>query len=196
MKKTIIKFLGALLFLVFFSFSAPSFADDISEFQIEGMSVEDSLLDYLSETDINRRSHSYPNRKFSETYTDKSETYDDVSIAYKPEDKNKKIYSLRGVIYISFRECEKKKREIVGELKGLFGNSANIYKKNKQSHQADSSGKSSYTATYFDLDNGTVSVVCTDWSEKITTNNKWHDKLDVAINSQEFSDFLTNEAYK
>ena len=104
------KKLITILFLVLFSFSAPSFADDISEFQIEGMSVEDSLLDYLSEADINRRSNSYPNRKFSETYTDKSlETYDYVSIAYKPKDKNKKIYSLRGIIYISFRECEKKK---------------------------------------------------------------------------------------
>ena len=185
-----------ILFLVFFSFSAPSLADDISDFEIEGMSVGGSLLDYLSEADINRRSNHYPNRKFSETYTDKSEIYDGVSIAYKPKDKNKKIYSLRGVIYISFRECEKKKREIVEELKGLFGNSANIYKRNREPHQADRSGKSFYSATYFDLDNGTVSVTCTDWSEKITWDKKWHDTLDVAIYSQEFSDFLTNEAYK
>ena len=191
------KKLITILFLVFFSFSAPSFADDISEFQIEGMSVGDSLLDYLSEADINRRSNSYPNRKFSETYTDKSlETYDDVSIAYKPKDINKKIYSLRGVIYISFRDCERKKREIVGELKDLFGNSANVYNESRQRHQADRSGKSFFSATYFDLDNGTVSVTCIDWSEKITWDKKWHDALAVTINSQEFSDFLTNEAYK
>jgi hypothetical protein len=190
------KKLITILFLVFFSFSAPSFADDISEFQIEGMSVGDSLLDYLSEADINRRSNHYPNRKFSETYTDKSEIYDDVSIVYKTKDKNKKIYGLSGGIYISFKNCEEKKREIVEELKDLFGNSANIYKQNKQSHQADRSGKSFYSATYFDLDNGTVTVTCTNWSEKITTDNKWHDKLSVAINSQEFSDFLSNEAYK
>ena len=186
-----------ILFLVIFSFSAPSFADDISDFEIEGMSVGGSLLDYLSEADINRRSNSYPNRKFSETYTDESlETYERVSIAYKPKDKNKKIYSLRGVIYISFRDCERKKFKIVEELKGLFGNSANVYNESRQRHQADRSGKSFYSATYFDLDNGTVSVTCTDWSEKITTDNKWHDALDVAINSQELSDFLTNEAYK
>ena len=186
-----------ILFLVIFSFSAPSFADDISDFEIEGMSVGDSILDYLSEADINRRSDSYPNRKFSEIYANKSlEIYDDVSIAYNPWEKNKKIYSLRGVIYISFRDCERKKFEIVEELKGLFGNSANVYNESRQRHQADRSGKSFYSATYFDLDNGTVSVTCTDWSEKITTDNKWHDTLAVAINSQEFSDFLTNEAYK
>ena len=38
-----------ILFLVIFSFSAPSFADDISDFEIEGMSVGSSLLDYLGE---------------------------------------------------------------------------------------------------------------------------------------------------
>ena len=90
----------------------------------------------------------------------------------------------------------KKKREIVEELKDLFGNSANVYNESRQRHQSDKSGKSFYSATYFDLYNGTVSVTCTDWSEKITTDNKWHDALDVAINSQELSDFLTNEAYK
>ncbi len=186
-----------IVLVVIFSFSAPSFADDISDFEIEGMSVGSSLLDYLGEKDIDRRSNPYPNRKFSETYTDKSlETYESVSIAYKPKDKNKKIYSLRGIIYISFRDCERKKLGIVEELKDLFGNSANVYKQNKQRHQADRSGKSFYSATYFDLDNGTVSVTCTDWSEKITWDKKWYDTLDVSIHSQEFSDFLTNKAYK
>ena len=33
--------------------SAPSKADDISEFEIEGMSIGDSLLDFFSETKIN-----------------------------------------------------------------------------------------------------------------------------------------------
>ena len=47
------KKLSTYLFLILFSFSAPSFADDIRDFQIEGMSVGDSLLDYFSEEKIN-----------------------------------------------------------------------------------------------------------------------------------------------
>ena len=39
-----------VLFVLFFSFSV--FADDISDFQIVGMSVGDSLLDYFSEEEI------------------------------------------------------------------------------------------------------------------------------------------------
>ena len=46
------KKLSTYLFLVLFSFSVPSFADDISDFEIEGMSIGDSLLDYFSEYEI------------------------------------------------------------------------------------------------------------------------------------------------
>ena len=46
------KKLSTYLFLILFSFSAPSFADDISDFEIEGISIGDSLLDYMSEEEI------------------------------------------------------------------------------------------------------------------------------------------------
>ena len=46
------KKLLALLFSLFF-LSAPSvIADDISDFQIEGISIGDSLLDYMTEEEI------------------------------------------------------------------------------------------------------------------------------------------------
>ena len=43
-------------FLTFFFlfFSSTVMADDISDFQIEGMSIGDSLLDYFSEEKINK----------------------------------------------------------------------------------------------------------------------------------------------
>ena len=46
------KRLYTFLFLIFFSFQTSSLADDIRDFQIEGMSVGDSLLDYMSEEEI------------------------------------------------------------------------------------------------------------------------------------------------
>ena len=46
------KKLSAYLFLILFSFSAPSFADDISDFQIEGISIGDSALEHFSEDKI------------------------------------------------------------------------------------------------------------------------------------------------
>ena len=49
-----IKKLSTYLFLLLFSFQTSSWADDISDFQIEGMSIGDSLLDYVSEKEIRK----------------------------------------------------------------------------------------------------------------------------------------------
>ena len=46
------KKLSTYLFLLLFSFQTPSWADDITDFQVEGMSVGDSLLDYFGEEKI------------------------------------------------------------------------------------------------------------------------------------------------
>ena len=46
------KRLSLYLFLVLFTLPTPSQADDIRDFQIEGMSVGDSLLDYFSRKKI------------------------------------------------------------------------------------------------------------------------------------------------
>ena len=77
------KKLSACLFLILFSFSAPSFADDISEYQIEGISIGDSLLDHLSKEEIiteierNKPIYNYLREEFGEVYIyDKLKTYD------------------------------------------------------------------------------------------------------------------------
>ena len=45
------KLLGILV-LILFTLQTPSQADDIRDFQIEGMSIGDSALDYFSEEEI------------------------------------------------------------------------------------------------------------------------------------------------
>ena len=41
-----------ILLFSFFLYSPSVFADDISDFQIEGISIGDSLLDYMTEDEI------------------------------------------------------------------------------------------------------------------------------------------------
>ena len=48
----LMKRLSLYLFLIFFTLQTTSWADDIRDFQIEGMSIGDSLLDYFSEEEI------------------------------------------------------------------------------------------------------------------------------------------------
>ncbi len=44
------------IIILIFSLQSLSKADDISDFQIEGMSIGDSLLDYFSRTEIDNKS--------------------------------------------------------------------------------------------------------------------------------------------
>ena len=73
------KKLSTFLFLIFFSFSALSFADDISDLKIEGISIGDSLLDYFSEEEIKKEiekrkyMYQYTTDEFGEVYNMGSE---------------------------------------------------------------------------------------------------------------------------
>ena len=53
------KFLAILILIL--TFQTPSWADDIRDFQIEGMSIGDSLLDYFSEEEIKKNEVNYYN---------------------------------------------------------------------------------------------------------------------------------------
>ena len=125
------KKLSTYLFLFLFSFSASSFADDIRDFQIEGMSIGDSALEYLSLEEIQkeiekskiRYAHKKNSYKFGEVElkNKKLQTYDGVSFFVKSDLVNKylsnknekiKIYAIRGLIYYNddIEGCIKKKK--------------------------------------------------------------------------------------
>ena len=71
-----------------------SHADDIKEFEIEGISIGDSLLDYLSKEEIikgiefNKPAYKNYSNDFGEVYIfDNFESYDRLSFKVKPDDK-------------------------------------------------------------------------------------------------------------
>ena len=145
------KKLSTYLLLILFSFSAPSFADDIRDFQIEGMSIGDSLLDYFDKELIeaekyNEYSMMYKNNEYvqigashKKNYNLRidSNIYDDLSIILKTNDDNYKIVSIGGRIFCKdINICKSKKNEIVSELKILFGDNV-IIKNITKNHSAD-----------------------------------------------------------
>ena len=86
------KKLSTYLFLILFSFQASSLADDIRDFQIEGISLGDSMLDYASRERIIKEKEDgfmYPNKKFymgvfyPEVFKKKFEIYEFVQIHLK-----------------------------------------------------------------------------------------------------------------
>ena len=194
------KLLGILV-LGLFICTAPSQADDIRDFQIEGMSIGDSLLNYFTEEVIKKKlkkSYSYKNKfRLFSIESSKYEIYDSVQFVVKPGDRKFEIHNIVGVLSYTnnISDCYKKKDIIAKELSDLFQDA----KQNDQStkHEADKSGESKASTLWINLDSGAaVAIACYDWSEKMTEKNDWRDNLKVAILSAEFKKFLDNEAYE
>ena len=194
------KKLSTYLFLILFSFSVPSFADDIRDFQIEGISIGDSLLDHVNEKYVEENKYcNYPNKKFCAVnlLSTKYKIYDLVQIHIMNNDNKYEIYNVQGVLKFknNIQNCLKKRNEINNELKELF-NIAESYDTGKTKHPGDPSGKSFLYENYFDINKDQIAVGCYDWSDKITLENGWYDNLKVSVDSKVFSDWLENEAFK
>ena len=189
------KRLSLYLFLILFTLQTSSWADDIRDFQIEGMSVGDSLLDYLTEEEIkNEQKYIYENNKFIAILISKPsfELYEDVQIVYEPS--KRKIHRLEAMINYekNIKDCYNKKDEIVSELTESFTNKVQIWSQNNEQYQADKSGKSKFSAVNFDFDiGGSVRVICYDFEEKISIENGWTDSLAASINSIEFDKYIS-----
>jgi len=206
MKKLLI-----LLFSILLLSSPSVFADDISDFSIEGISIGDSLLDYmtedeiLEEIEITKDDYSYieePN-KYGEVYLQKNyQTYDSLSFFVKNTptspyitNKNEKyiILSVRGLIEFDedFDSCILKRDEVVGDLSKIFPNVQQREAFGK--HGIDPSGKSIFDSVYFEFDSEeTIRLTCADLEETLRIKNNWNDSLSVSIFSKEIVVWLRN----
>ena len=194
------KRLSLYLFLLLFTLQTPSLADDISDFQIERMSIGDSLLDYFTEKEIkNGQFHAFKSKKYITTQLlGNFEMYDTAEAAFKNRDKDYKIVSIAGGIYFleNFNSCLKKRDEIVGEIKLLFDEG--IVNTDEDVHPADITGKSKFYRTSIALSTNSkyheIQINCINWSKKM--EKKYQDNLSIVIQTDAYNDFLHNEAYK
>ena len=188
----------AVLVLIF-SLQSLTKADDISDFEIEGMSIGDSALQYVNKEFIEKESYNYPGDdnlfvifnidKYNNTSFN-FEIYNGVHINYKKNDPKFIIHSLRAKIYFNknIEECYSLKKNIIIELeKELI-----IIKKygGKNKHWTDKSGKSIVDSTFLDVKGGRAVVQCYDWSEDI---EKW-DNLSVSISAAEYAQWIDDRS--
>ena len=174
-------------------FQTPSWAGDIRDFQIEGMSIGDSALDYFSEKIIKKNSQTYfTNKKFTPVQNDNFpffETYDAVDFQYKTGDKNYIIWGLSGIIFYkhNVEKCYEKQDEIIEILSEFFKDEGKFSKKKKTKHDADKSGNSINTQIKVKLKSGDIiSVHCNDYSKE----HGGQDHLAVNIRTEEYNIFL------
>ena len=192
------KLLGILVLGLFLI--TPSQADDISDFQIEGMSIGDSLLDYFSENEINGWYKTfYPaSKKFYliEAGRSKSsyELYDDVGFHIRNNDKKYIIVSLKGAKFFknNLKACMKEKEKITLEISNILPNvKEEIY---DYKYKSVSDGNSIAYISDFKADNGDIRIWCADWSVVTEKEKNWDDNLAVSISSSEFLNWLYTES--
>ena len=178
-------------------------ANDIRDFEIEGMSIGDSLLNYFSEDEIKeneKRAYVQKNKFIINGFYKHPnfQIYDNVQVTYKKKDKKYLLYALEGKIYYkeNIQECYLKKDLIVEDISEALKDVAKKFDAGGKKHEADKSGNSKSTVVEFWFENGDLArVICTDWSKELENKNYWDD-LSVILNDKEYADFLMYEAYK
>jgi len=186
------------IIILIFSFQSLTKADDIKDFQIEGISIADTLLKYatnqqidIAETNSSIMRDKNGNDRFIIIFlnTMNLNEYEDLQITYKSNDKNFIIHAIDGGINFpnNFEHCKNKQTKIVSDLKNMFKNVP--LRSFQGKHNADDSGGSIHNSNIFTLSNGTIHIWCTLWSDKVNYN----DGLNVTLRSKEYNDFLLNE---
>ena len=187
-----------LIFILTFSFQTLTKADDIRDFQIEGMSIGDSALDYFTEDEITKNikwhyNNDKKNNEFVivEFYNYKTaKQYDGIQIAVKPKDKEYKIYIIAGAIQYEntkIEDCYSEMQKIDTELLDVFPSSDREEKIQKL--KADKTGKSNVNSVYyFFTDGGNASVQCYYYSKNFPGSNS-KNNLRVGIRSKEYREW-------
>ena len=195
------------LFIYFFSFSA--IAEDISDFQIEGMSIGDSALSYFDEKQLEDGEqgwHNYGYEEFSTSLVSGKGIYDWFLVSYRSDDYDFKIVALVGGLEkknYNNEECNNKLDDVALNISVLFKKTK---QKNKKIYElaADASrkypftGKSTVTSISFDfLDEGEIILECYNMDKQanknasfITSTLNQNDSFRTNIRSRVFINYL------
>ncbi len=187
-----------LIFILLLSSQSLAKSQDIKDFEIEGMSIGDSALDFFTKKEINEATvQRYDDDTFfdKEFYHESFSTYEGVQIAFKKNDEQFIIYSVSGINFYKDNadECFKKVDEVANEISSIFKNVEG--QTVNKSHEGDPTGKSKVKSIDYWLETGIISVECWDWSEEITRNKGWTDNFGVSIFSNEHVEWLNSKAY-
>ena len=194
MKKLII------IFIFIFNFQSFTWADDIRDFEIEGISVEDSLLDFFSEEKIiNSEKTIYPGSKnfYSMHIVVDSKNYDQISIGVKNNDKNYTVYSIAGDKFY-----EKNPKNCLSQMENIinqFDEDLKVAPKDEYRHTYTSLAKGKSYAEVVDYNfpnNNAIRVWCSFYTEEVIDEFNVANGLSISIGTNKWFNFLNNEAYK
>ena len=115
-----------LILILTFSFQSLSKADDITDFEIEGISLGDSLLNFFSKDEIDKNLRNFYN---DDTYLvtllptlNSDSNYEYIQVHFKKNDRKYIVQAIDGLIDIDIKECLKLQNNIVNEISSFVTN--------------------------------------------------------------------------
>ncbi len=193
------RILMTVLILVF-SLQSLTKADDIEDFEIEGLSIGDSLLDHFTQKEINealKNPSYYKNKKFVEVFLNfQSNEFDFLQVAFKPKDKKFIIEKIMLVKDFSdkIEQCKKYKKKFISQSSDYLNDSA----RNDQNinSKVDPTGNSfRYISTFIIPTGGFFNFVCSDYGKEMLDQNGWFDTFSVSIGSDRIKKFLQGDPH-
>ena len=188
-----------LILILMFSFQTLTKADDIRDFQIEGMSIGDSLLNYFSKKEIDNFIDPYkdiiPNRKVKTFLTkDNLKQYDILELSFFKNDNDYKLESIGGGIFFSnsFNNCINEQKEISNELYLFFNKPEKNISDFK--YPADKSGQSKVFQHTFMIGNKkyyNVMINCFKFGKKFKKIG-YVNNLNVIITTDKWSEYMAS----
>jgi hypothetical protein len=177
--------------VLLFSFQSWTKADDIRDFQIEGISIGDTLLEHFNLIEINdatdesAKDRIYIVKSF---FNKNFDLYEAVQLTYKESDKKKTIVGVGGVLEFpnNINKCKIEMNKIASELKNLFPKADKI----DWGKYVMPTKEGYYFPITFDFkDLSRAMVSCQDWNKKSGIN----DNLKVALYSAEYNKYLKQQ---
>jgi len=184
-----------LILILTLIFQTLTKADDISDFEIEGMSIGDSALKYFTKEEI---ISSVPTQPYNDDgyygveFQSNQNTYEVITLIFKKSDDKFIIHSLSGYNLLDFEKCKKEKKSIVEEIKSILENAE---EKNYKSKFGEGYGKSFALVTDLIVNGGSIRIWCDNFDKNHDTAKKWPNAINVDFSTKEFLFWIDNIAY-
>ena len=192
-----------LILVLLFSFQPLSTADDVRDFEIEGISIGDSLLDHFKiKTIKSARKYTYKDNKFYsiDIWSDRFNQYAAIQFHLKKNDKKYIIQSLSGTLVFgqlgiydskSKDECKNKKKLIMNSVSNLFPN-ADVQSFDDVNSDDGYGQKALRSETYYTLDFGEVWIQCITWGKITKKKENLYDNLRFTLLTPDFIKFMNS----
>ena len=191
-----------LLSVIVLIFGIQSFskAEDIRDFELEGISLYESALNHFSENELRKDTvDNYTSNKYTTSNIyDGLDMYDYIQISYKTNDRKYIIQDISAAKNIKYKECLSQLDQVESDISSLYENSSKISNDGNLTydHPVDKSGQSKVTDIAWYFNTGDVIVAqCYNWQSEFGKKNNFKDSLTIGISNKDIDRWLSNEAY-